>query len=221
VTIPTLIDKQDTFEIVRDQIAMILKTEVISQMALATTAMKDPEEWNLRIFSERSNPWEQLLNQQTVRTPIVNVWFDNSNFLKSKSNIGERQQAACVYNIDCLGFGVASDNPGGGHNPGDKEAAFELQRTLRLVRNILMAAEYTHLLLRGTVASRWPQSITAMQPPLSDNPIQQVAGGRIAFNVEFLEFSPQVASETLELLSLDIKRAETGELLAEADYDYS
>ena len=34
--IPELIDKQDTFEVVRDEIAAILKTEVVSQMALAT-----------------------------------------------------------------------------------------------------------------------------------------------------------------------------------------
>ena len=65
MTLP-LIDKQDSFEIVRDQIAAILKTEITSQIALATTAGKpNPDDWKLRIFSERANPWEQFLNGPT------------------------------------------------------------------------------------------------------------------------------------------------------------
>ena len=59
--ISELIDKQDNFEIVRDQIAAILVNEVASQMALATAEAKDPEDWNLQIFTERSNPWEKWL----------------------------------------------------------------------------------------------------------------------------------------------------------------
>ena len=218
--ITTLIDKQDTFEIVRDQIAAILKLEVANQMALAVAAGKDPADWNLRIFTERSNPWEQWLNSQSDRRPIINVWYDNSSFQPGKSNIIERQASETIYNIDCYGYGISADDDGAGHKPGDREAAFEVHRALRLVRNILMAAQYTYLGLRGTVWQRWPQSVTSFQPQLDGRPIQQIVAARLAFRVVFNEFSPQVEPETLELVSVDVERTEDGEIVVEADYEY-
>ena len=220
MTIAALIDKQDNFEIVRDQIGAILALEIVSQMALATLAAKDPNDWKLRIFLESSNPWEQFLNDQTDDSPLVNVWWDNSNFDPKVSTVIERQKSDTVFNIDCYGFGKSADVPAGGHDPGDRMAAFEAARAIRLVRNILMAAEYTYLKLRGTVYRRWTQSITSFQPQQDANQMQQVVGVRLAFRVEFNEFSPQVPLETLELLSADVNRTEDGQLIAEADYSY-
>ena len=221
MTIPTLIDKQDSFEIVRDQIAAILKLEVVSQMQLAVDAGKDPALWDMRVFTERSNPWEQFLNDQTDKSPLVNVWYDNSNFNQSKSNILERQASETIYNIDCYGYGLSRDDVGPGHTPGDREAAFEVQKALRLVRNILMAAEYTYLGLQGLVWQRWPDSVTVFQPQIDANQIQQIVGARISFRVIFNEFSPQVASNPLELLTVDVLRTEDGEIVLETDYDYT
>lgn len=218
--ITTLIDKQDNFEIIRDQIAAILALEVAAQMALATAAAKDPEDWNLKVYAERSNSWESWLNQSTTRTPKVNVWFDGSTFDDSGSNTMERQKTEATFNIDCYGFGLSSDNLAGGHNPGDRDAAYEVQRAIRLVRNILMAAEYTYLGLRGTVWSRRFQSVTAFQPPLGENSVQQITGARLAFRVIFNEFSPQVEAQTLELVSTQVKRAEDGAVVIAADYGY-
>jgi hypothetical protein len=220
MAISTLIDKQDSFEMIRDQIAAILVAEVASQMQLATDAGKDPAKWKLRIFTERSNPWEQLLDDQTNRSPIVNIWYDNSIFSPGKSNVLERQASESVYNIDCYGYGLSRDD-GAGHIPGDKDAAFEVQRGLRLLRNILMAAEYTYLGLRGLVWQRWPQSITVFQPVLDGQQMQQIVGARLSLRVAFNEFSPQVEPVTLELLSVDVIRAEDGEIVLQADYDYT
>ena len=221
MTISTLIDKQDTFEIVRDQIAAILTTEIASQMQLATNAGKDPNDYKLRIFTERSNPWEEFLNEVVDTSPLVNVWFDNSSFDPSKSNVVERQASETVYNIDCYGYGRSRDDGATGHIPGDREASFEVQKALRLVRNILMAAEYTYLGLRKTVWHRMPQSITAFQPELDARQMQQIVGARLAFRVIFNEFSPQVEPVDLELLSVDVIRTEDGEIVLEADYDYT
>ena len=85
-----LIDKQDNFEVIRDQIAAVLVAETANQMQLATNAAKDPQGWKLRVFTERSNPWEQWLNGATDKSPLVNVWYDNSNFDQKASNISER-----------------------------------------------------------------------------------------------------------------------------------
>lgn len=221
MTLQTLIDKQDNFEVIRDQIAGILVAEIANQMVLATAAAQDPNDYKLRIFTERSNPWEQWLNNQDDTSPIVNVWFDNSTYDPKVSNVMERQKTEAVYNIDCYGYGRSADDGGTGHIPGDREAAFEAQRALRLVRNILMAAENTYLLLRGLVWSRWPQAVTSFQPQQDGRQIQQVVGLRLAFRVVFNEFSPQFVPETLEFLAIDIIRKETGEIYLEADYDFS
>ena len=219
--IDTLIDKQDNFEVIRDNVAAILVSEVAEQQRLAVENLKDPLLWKLRIFTERSNPWEQFLNNPHDKSPVVNIWYDNSNFPEASGNISERQKSETILNIDCYGYETSSNNGAGGHNPGDQEAAFAMQRTIRLVRNILMAAEYTYLGLRGLVWQRWIQSITAFQPQQGNNPIQDVMAGRIALRVGFNEFSPQVTPQDLELVSVDVLRTEDGQIVLEADYDYT
>ena len=221
-TIDTLILKSDTFEIVRDQIAAILVAEVANQMALATAAAEDPDDWKLRIFTERSNAWEQFLNltDATDLSPLVNVWYDNGSFPENKGNTVERQAHEATYNLDCYGVAVSADVPVGGHAPGDREAAFEVQRTIRLVRNILMAAVNTYLQLRGIVWQRWPQSITVFQPQIDNQAIQHIVGARIALRILFNETSPQVDSEILEKVAVDVRRTEDGQIVLEADYQY-
>jgi hypothetical protein len=220
MTIPALIDKQDTFEIVRDQIATILVTEIASQRALATAGGKDSDLWKIRIYTERANAWEQFLEVPPADTsPICNIWYDQSSFPGDRGDTVNRQMSETTYNLDIFGYGIASDDGGTGHNPGDEEAAFAAQRALRLIRNILMAAEYTYLGLRKTVWQRWPQSIQTFQPELNEQAVQQVRGARVALRVSFNEFSPQVAAETLEYISTTIKRAEDGQILAQVDFD--
>ena len=224
--IDTLIDKQDTFEIIRDQIVAILVTESANQIVLATNAGKpEPNEWKLRVFKERSNPWEQFLNNpedpSPDLSPIVNVWYSSSDFDKAKGNVVKRQAAEAIYNIDIYGFGISESDGATGQKPGDREAAIEVQKAIKLVRNILMAGQNTYLQLRGTVWGRWPQSITVFQPEELGQAVQQVVGARLALAVTFNEFSPQFTPSTLELLSVDVLRAEDGEIVVEADYDYT
>ena len=220
MTIDTLIDKTDTFEIVRDKIALILATETVSQQALAVTALKDPDDFKLRVFLERSNPWAEFENDPVDISPLVNVWFDTSNFDMSASNVMERQKSESVFNIDCYGYGKSEDDSEGGHNPGDRSAALEVHRCIRLVRNILMAAFYTYLELRGIVWSRVFRSINVFQPQIDNQTLQHVVGARCEFEVVFNEFSPQITPEILEEVSIDINRSDTGEILVEADYEY-
>jgi hypothetical protein len=218
--IEALIDKQDNFEIIRDQIAAILTTEVANQKALATAAAKDPDLWDFKTYMERSNPWEAYLNDMAALTPIVNVWYDNSSFREATSNIVERQNAEAIFNIDCYAVANSSDNVGGGHNPGDQEAAFAVQRVVRLVRNILMSAEYTYLGLRGLVWQRWPQTVTMFQPQQDRGNVRPVIAARIGLKVSFNEFSPQISGNMLELLSATVKRTEDGEVVLGADYEH-
>lgn len=210
----------DTFELVRDQIAMLLSTAVASQQRMAAIVGENPDDWRLRIYTERSNAWEQFLADDPAdKSPIVNVWYDTSTFDAAASNIVERQKAEAVYNIDCIGYAMAEEDPAGGHVPGDMSAAFAAHRALRYVRRILMAGENTYLNLRGTVWRRWPESVKMFQPAQGERAIQQIVGGRLALRVAFNEMSPQVVAQALDIITATVSRAQDGEVIALANYE--
>lgn len=220
--IAELIDKRDNSEVVRDEIAAILVTELATQQALASGAGKDPTLWSARVFAERANPWAEFLEapEQADGVPLVNVSLDNVNYDASSSNAVERQKATAVYHLDCYGYGISEDDGGTGHIPGDARASLDAQRAVRLVRNILMAGTYTYLGLRGLVWRRWIQSVSMFQPALESRAVQQIVAARIALQVDFNEFSPQVIGEPMELLSATVFREGTGEVFLQATYEY-
>jgi hypothetical protein len=225
--IDTLIDKQDTFEIVRDKIAAILATEVANQMQLASAVQKDPALWNLRIFTERFNPFEEWLNPTEDgtliiddETPIVNIWFDNAVLDAAASDRIERQKTDATYNIDIYGLGVAKKETVG-FSASDYLASIESHRATRLVRNILMSANYAYLELRGIVWGRWIESLNSFYPELNGRQGQRIVGTRIKFNVQFNETAPQITPGVLDSLFVAVKRTLDGQVLAEAEYDVS
>ena len=220
-----LIDKRDNLEIVRDQIALILATESTAQQAKAVTAGKDSTQWKLRVFTEAGNPWENVPQDESGadRSPIVNVWFDSSTVSLRASNTVQSQKYEATFNVDCYGFGIARDDPDNvaGHIPGDRDAAFEAQRAARLVRNIIAAAVNTYLQLRGVVWFRMVRNITTFQPAIDGRTVEQVVACRLAVEVHYSESSEQIAGESAELVSVEIKRAVDGSVMVAADYDYT
>jgi len=215
--IQSLIDKQDNFELIRDEIASIIALETASQQVLAVTAGEDPTLWELKVYTERANPWELYLNGE-VTTPIVNVWYDSYNSDGGASDTIQRQKVDGLFNIDCYGRGT-SQASGAGHVAGDESAAKEAQRCIRLVRNIIMSAHYTYLNMRGVVWRRWPQVHTMFQPQETDRASQAVMACRLGLSVQFNEFSPQYEAETIELISATVNRASDGALYFEAQFD--
>lgn len=218
--LPGLINKRDNFEIIRDQIAAILKLNSDAQRQYADALGEDPDFFSFRTFVEASNPFEDWINPPAPGAnyvPIVNVMFDQSSVQAAGSSSVERQKTSGIFNIDCYGYG-RSRQTDVGHDPGDRTAAFAAQRAVRLVRNILMAGENTYLQLRGTVWSRMPQSVTMFQPAIDQRAVQNVMAGRISFEVVFNEFSPQVDGPTLEEIGINlIRQPLTGELLTLSD----
>lgn len=225
-TLQNLIDKQDNFEIVRDQIAFILLTEIANQQALATAGGKDADLWKLDVYTEASNPFEKWLNIEDADTdpdlepwPIVNIWVNNMSYDESASNIVSRQKGEVSYFIDVYGLGISADDGGTGHIPGDQEAALEAQRGARLIRNILMSGQNVKLQLASDIVwQRWTESITIFQPEIEGRQMQHIVGARFAFRVGLNETSQEYLGEDLELVSVEIKRAEDGKVILTADY---
>lgn len=223
--ITSLIDKFDNMELIRDKIASILTNEIANQKALAIAANKNSNLWNFKVYIERSNPIENFLNINEDATladnlPIVNVWFDNYNLEDKSSNTVEKQTINGTFNIDIYALGIAKNNPLSGHLMGDELANRETQRVFRLVRNILMSSNYTYLEMQKTVGRRWIQSVTSFQPESDGKVIQQIQAIRIAFTVQFIEFSPQYQGQSLELISNELKRNEDGSVIANVDFTY-
>lgn len=221
MTLQALINKRDTFEIVRDQIALLLADEIANQRILAAAESANPLDYTLRIYAERSAPWEAFPSQTADTTPVVNVWFDSLQFDEMASNVIERQKVTGSYNIDIYGFGRSVEVVAAGFASGDETAAREAQRGARLVRNILMSAENTYLKMRGVVGRRRFQGINSFQPQPDGQNVFHVVGVRLVFLVDFNEFSPQYEGQELEGIDVKFYRAETGEILAEASIDYT
>jgi hypothetical protein len=220
--ITTLIEDQDNYELVRDRIAVILKVESEAQQALALAALpdaKDPNNWKLRVFTEATDPWEQFLpvdapdvSSPAFAAPIVNVWFDQETFDKSRST-PLRQLAQGTFNIDCYGYGVSRAN-GSGHDPGSKAAALEAQRAGRLVRKMLMAGQYCPSLgfPRGAAQFIWDRfvtSVTSLQPQMGEHHGFHVQAVRIALSVDYSEFAPEYQPVLLEEVGISLKRDDT------------
>lgn len=216
-----LIDKQDGFEIVRDQIAAILKSEIENQKILAAQEGKtDLTPWDLRVFSERVDPWESFREDKDTR-PIVNVWFDNSTYPKNQGNVVDGKNALSVFNVDLLAVGSTSFGETEGQRPGDMVSAYNVHAAARLIRNILMASIYTYLGLRGFVGQRWLTSLTSFQPAAGSVPVEKITAVRLSLEVQHLEYSPQSTPVEIEGVLVDVYRSETGELYLQAEYDYT
>jgi predicted outer membrane repeat protein len=132
----------------------------------------------------------------------------------------ERQKADAVYHIDCYGYGESTETVGG-HDPGDKLAALQSQHAVMLVRNFLMSSINTYLQLRGLVWGRWPMSINQFDPERGVDGAQKIVASRIAFSVDFNEYSPQYVPVNLNYVAIDVHRAEDGLLYFEHDFDYT
>lgn len=221
--IQQLIDKQDTFELLRDKVALILAEESAQQQVLAQAAGKDPALWKLRVFTERTNPWEFLRSDDGLPpddvAPVVCVWYDSSNIDTRSSQTIDRQQMEGTFHIDVYGMGVTTILPdGAGQLTGDELAAKEAQRGARLVRNILMADSYVTLGVNralGLVGQRHISTIQTFQPEFSNQNAWHVSGLRLALQVKMSETGPQTPAVILEELSA-IVRGENGEILIDA-----
>ena len=220
MTIATLITRVDAAEVVRDQIAQLLADESAAQQALATAAAENPELWRLRVYRERSTPWETFTGEAPIvdTAPVINVMYQGSDFPDATGGAVDCQTGEATYNIDCYGYGASSSDGGAGQVLGDEQAALAVQRATRLVRSVLMAGEYTYLGLRGTVFRRWVESVRVFQPEERQDAVYRVVGARVVLGVRLQELSPQVEGVTLESLGVELRRASDGQVLASATY---
>lgn len=222
--IKTLIDKKDTFEIIRDEIAAILVLEVANQKALATAAKKDPALWDFNVFIERSNPWELRETSDGKpdgEPPLVNIFFD-TDAMGSEANLYDPQiPYTGIFNIDCYGAKNTKEESQGVHSAGDELSARESQRIARIVRNILAGNEYQRLNIPEYVSHIKIRQRNSLQPNIQDRPAQNIMVTRIVLEIKYLEFNYETIPETLELVSNKCEITEDGLIYFTLDFDYT
>ncbi len=218
--IDTLIADVESFELVRDKIAAILKEEQLEQQVLAAAAGEpDPTQWSLRVFNEAGNPIADFQDSPESAVPVVNITFESLTVDGSAGDTIGRQQCDATYNIDVYGYGVAAAD-GDGQILGDSAAAFACAKAVRIVRKILMSAHYVDLKLRNVVGRRWISNITNFQPQFEDRAMQQVVAARIQFQVRMTDTTPQVTAQFLREIGMTVLRAETGEIYLQGEYPH-
>ena len=221
--ITTLIDKRDNIEILRDEVAAILAVEIANQKILAAAAGKDPDDFAFDVFIERSSPWELLEDEdgKVIRqAPLVNVYLEGTNFDGTKmSSINQMAYNATII-IDCLSA-KTHKIVGGVKKVSDELASRDVQRVVRLVRNILMSAVYLKLNMPTVLNDRYIQSIAMFQPTIGERPAQACVGARVTLSININEFVPQADMELLELVQGTIERGDDGLVYAHVTFDES
>jgi len=223
-----LIDKQDNNEIIRDQIAAILELEKNNQVSLANAAGKNIEDFDFDVYSEKSRPWEILTSEdgdEIGQMPLVNVCFDNDTFDNVNSDQTQRQRAKGTFYIDCYAHKNRTKL-----EKGDSLTSKESDRIARLVRNIIMSAEYFQLALGNRELGNgknivWRRNITKREKIMpvdrEGQYFESVIATRLTLIVEYDEFSPQIQLVNLELLYLTCKKDETEKVYFEVENDFT
>jgi len=222
----SLIDKQDNFELVRDEIAAILSVETVNQQALAILAEKDPELWKFDVYKERSRIWESLTIVEAPVAPVINVWFESENFAGDQSFNALLQTAEPgIFNIDIFTVALNEKNVGDGYISADRQSVMDAQRIVRLIRNILFSVpvdttepgnDYKYLNLRGVVGHRKINNVVMFQPDY-DKQAVTIAAARIVMGVKYIENSLEAANNPLELLQTDLTTTTGGQVICEFD----
>ncbi len=227
-TLTTLLEGNDAFELVRDQIALLIFDNAAAQFALAV-GESDPSLWALDVYTERSTAWEAWLNDEAGKTPIVNVSFESANVILEQSG-PTCQIYDGLFHVDCYGRGIAEDDPaaGPGHTPGDLAAIIAATRAAKLCRRFLMAGENLYLQLRRNavgptgpaVTKRMVSGIASLGVNETASPALRVAAYRLSVAVQYREDVPLGdESNELEYIAADIRRNIDGKLIGEADFD--
>lgn len=208
--IAQLINKTDTAELARDAVAQILANESANQVQLAIDASIDPAPWAFTVYRERFAPIE--LKHNDAPAVVVNL-----------ERTSEKDAAIAAYNdyncdIKILVFACAK---GTQTQPADEAAALRRSETVRIVRNILAAGEYSYLNMQKQVGSSRVTSITFYSLPVSDKEsAAPTLAAELTLTVTCREQAPQITGVPLDSVAATLKTGDSGEIVAQLDYTY-
>lgn len=194
-----LINKNDNFETIRDEIAAIIALEQAEQKILsASSPISDTTYFNFDLYCEKINPENMIDIDGNNNEPIVNVSYVQSTL--QNGNISGRAKYLSEYNIDIYACdSVIVDDENNIIMQSDEVTARRVQRIAKIIRNIIFNNEYAVLNLNGIVASRKIQSIQ-MFVPNNENTASNISACRIVLQVEHIETTDENIYNSIEMI---------------------
>jgi len=166
------------FEIVRDQLGLVLFTELNKQIELESIPCTD-------VFVEKSTPAD------SADKPTVNIILDSSNFMSgnhanAQNNMTQRSaQSYTTFFIDITTSGVATASLTAG-----QVSIFLLHRIAGMCMHILRASFYRTLgLPQGTIGGAYVDMLATADPHQKED-TDGTRFARISYGIRILENAP-------------------------------
>lgn len=180
----------NNFESIRDRIAQILVLELANQKALTTNVLFDATVW-----TERFIPFDK------TDLPAINVYFVNAPY-DNQTPITRR--GTNTYHID---IHVSNKHTTG--IDGDKNSLLKVQKLLGVISEILSNPIYNTLDFGpGQIRNTTVNEIQVAQPR-NDSDANQVATGRVVFQVVANETSSEIQPITASEYQTTVTLGET------------
>lgn len=217
-------------ELVRDQIALIILTELPAQEAIAIDlAATQPEtlagkqaqlDIDNKIYDIINNIFtEKGTHFQNDQMPGLNIYFGRSDYSATEGDNVNTQVSNSNFTLEVH---LQYKHKQAGVEPieyGDEKSARVVARILGLLRGILMSGQYITLgdEFSGIVEKRRVTSLDVFQPDSQEDDAKQGLVGILNLDVKFRETGPQLMGETLTAartsITIKLRTADDGKVI--------
>lgn len=201
-----LLTAPDTFELVRDRVYELLNDEQANQRALAVDAGLNPFDYALDVYKERANPVSFWREDDANFVPIVNVLFNSAN----DNGTGDGKKTFRFDGVFQIEIIAGAINDSVNNISADIIASANLDRAIKLVRNILSYSAYKKLGFISNIGSKTISSIVKNAPSDANDGTIMIQSATLKLDVSYYETSPQETPDILDLIEVDTKRAQDG-----------
>lgn len=203
-------------ELVRDQIALIVSTELSALKVRAEDlALNQPatlqgiqaqSDIDNGVFDVIDNIFiEKGADFMSTQIPGLNIYYGRSDFSATEGDAVNRQVSMSDYAIE-VHVQEKHLQENNAIKKGDEKAARKAARILGLLRGIVMSGQYVHLgdSFNDIVWGRRVTSLDVFQPDFQEKDGKQGIVGIMNIAVKFNEIGPEISGELITSVMTDI-----------------
>ena len=203
---------------VRDQIALVVLTELTNQKAIAEDlilnhpltpeGIQAQEDIDKGVFDVLDNFFiEKGTHFADYQMPGINVLYGSSPYPKNQGNNISTQSTDTGYVISVHAESKHAEKSGV-ISKGDEKSARLVARIAMIIRTILMSGPYVRLGFDKElrlISKRWVSQVDVFQPDFQESDGRHGILGVVNISVEFDELSPDLQGEALQAFLTQIK----------------
>lgn len=218
-----LVPYSSNVQLVIDRIAEILVYELANQRAIAPSFGGNPDDYDIRVYSDRFNPLDQFKKD---KRSLVNIELSDDSTQTNVTAPHGKQQESVTINLYIYSLGVARETVTG-HIAADRDASTKVKKDRNIIIRILKADINSNLQFdqpsdrKNIVNSVIIQSCQYLMPDFDNRDFGPVVAERIALTCNVIE-QPMINNGVeLESIVIDIEKDDTGLIYATLEYDYT